>query len=51
MDKWYVAKSIYNDEDYEVWETFITKRECKKYIASLPKNQQKEFFYFQKKEN
>lgn len=49
MKYWYVAKSIYNDEDYEVWETFTTERECKKYIASLPKSQQKEFFYFQKK--
>lgn len=48
IDKWYVVKSI-NDEDYEVWETFTTEKECKKYIASLPKNQQKEFFYFQER--
>lgn len=50
MGKWVVAKSIYNDEDYEVWKTCTNEKECKKYIASLPKNHQKEFFYFKKGE-
>lgn len=49
MEKWYVAKSICNDEDYEVWEILPTEEECKKYVASLPISQQKEFFYFQKR--
>ena len=49
MSKWYVARSIYNDEDYEVLEIFTTEKECKKYIASFPKNQQKDFFYFQER--
>lgn len=48
MEKWYVAKSICNGEDYEVWKILPTEEECKKYVASLSKNQQKEFFYFQK---
>lgn len=46
MAKWVVAKSIYNNEDYEVWEIFSNEKKCKEYISSFPKNQQKDFFYF-----
>lgn len=46
--KWIVAKEI-SDGDYEVWEVFYSKKECKDYIMSKPKPLQKDFFYF--KEN
>ena len=45
--RWIVAKSIYNDSDYEVWEFFTNEEECKKYIANLPAINKKDFFYFQ----
>lgn len=44
--RWIVAKSIYNDSDYEVWNFFTSEEECKKYIANLPIANKEDFFYF-----
>lgn len=46
--EWIVARSIYNDSDYEVWEHFTSEEECKKYISSLPIINKESFFYFQR---
>ena len=44
--KWVVARSIYNNTDYEVWEYFTSEEECKKYISNLPIINKEDFFYF-----
>ena len=47
--KWVVARSIYNNTDYEVWEIFSTEEECKEYISNnIPSMYREDFFYFQK---
>lgn len=45
--RWIVARSIYDDSDYEVWEHFTSEEECKEYISSLPIINKEDFFYFQ----
>lgn len=45
--RWIVARSIYDDSDYEVWEYFTSKEECKEYISNLPITNKEDFFYFQ----
>jgi hypothetical protein len=46
--RWIVARSIYNDSDYEVWEFFTSEEECKEYITNLPIINKEDFFYFQR---
>ena len=47
--KWIVARSIYNNTDYEVWAICSSEEECKKYIATeVPLADQKDMFYFRK---
>ena len=49
MKKWVVAKSIYNNTDYEVWKNCSSEKECKEYISNnIPLIDQKDFFYFEK---
>ena len=45
-ERWTVARSIYNDSDYEVWGHFTSKEECERYISNLPITNKKGFFYF-----
>ena len=48
-EKWVVAKSIYNNLDYEVWEILSSEEECKKYISNnIPSMYREDFFYFRK---
>ena len=44
--RWIVARSIYDDSDYEVWEYFTNEEECKEYISNLPIINKEDFFYF-----
>ena len=47
--KWVVARSIYNNSDYEVWKFFTSEEKCKEYIATeVPLTDQKNMFYFRK---
>lgn len=45
--RWIVARSIYDDSDYEVWEYFTSEEECKRYISNLSIAIKEDFFYFQ----
>lgn len=47
-EKWIVARSIYNNGDYEVWKYCSSKEECKEYISSLPIINKEDFFYFRR---
>ena len=44
--RWIVARSIYNDSDYEVWKFFTSEEECKDYLHNLPIINKEGFFYF-----
>lgn len=48
--KWVVARSIYNNTDYEVWAICSSEEECKEWIANnIPFAADREsFFYFQR---
>ena len=48
--KWVVARSIYNNTDYEVWAICSSKEECKEWISNnVPFAADRDaFFYFQK---
>jgi hypothetical protein len=48
--KWVVARSIYNNTDYEVWAICSSKEECKEWISNnVPfAADQDDFFYFQR---
>ena len=48
LKRWIVARSIYNDSDYEVWAICSSEKECKEYISNLPIANKEDFFYFQR---
>jgi len=49
-EKWVVARSIYNNTDYEVWAICSSEKECKEYISNYITlaADREEFFYFQR---
>jgi len=50
LKKWVVARSIYNNSDYEVWAICSSEKECKEWISNYVPFaiDRKDFFYFQK---